>query len=264
MKPSPTEKASKPAMRNFGLLLVIVLATTACLGSDFEDSLNGDWQLIDGEIDGQTLQLVPSHPVTITFAGAAIGGTASCNGYGGTYDLSGSAITVQEVFATEMACLPAATMELESAFLGGLQRVDNILLAETLSLTGENVRLRFERLDPVPDAELTATVWVLDTLIQGDAASSVGGERATLEFFTDGSAIGGTGCRLFSGQYQISGSEVVFTELAADGQECEPELATQDSQVISALEGGFRVEVDGDRMTTWTRGDEGLGYRAEG
>ena len=41
------------------------------------------------------------------------------------------------------------------------------------------------------------------------------------------------------------------------------ELVEQDSRVISVLEGGFRIEIEGDRMTTWVAGDEGLIYRAD-
>ncbi len=75
--------------------------------------------------------------------------------------------------------------------------------------------------------------------------------------------IGSTGCRGLTGQWTISGSEVVMTELGASG-DCSSELAAQDSHVISSLEGGFRVEIDGERLTTWSRGDEGLTYKADG
>ena len=61
----------------------------------------------------------------------------------------------------------------------------------------------------------------------------------------------------------MNGAEVQFTDLAASG-ECGEALAAQDNHVISALEGGFRVEIDGDQLTTRVSGDEGLVYRAEG
>ena len=92
--------------------------------------------------------------------------------------------------------------------------------------------------------------------------TSVSGERATLELFTDGSFIGSTGCRDISGSYVISGPNVQFTNWGAHG-ECPSEFAQQDSRVISALEAGFRVEIEEDQMTTWVAGDEGLIYRAD-
>ena len=252
------------AMKKISFLIIITLVTVACLGSDFADSVEGSWQLSEGTVGGEAIPVIDSHPITITFEDDQVGGTASCNSYGGTYEIAGSSISFSSLAMTEMACMPEETMIAEQMYGTALSMVDTVTLDESLVLTGPGVELTFDRLDPVPDAELTNTVWLLDGLIQGDAVSSpVAGSRATIEFFTDGSVLGDTGCRPFSGHYQINGAEVVLTELAADGHECEPGMAEQDSLVISALEGGFRVEIDGDRMTTWTHGDEGLSFVAE-
>jgi len=43
---------------------------------------------------------------------------------------------------------------------------------------------------------------------------------------------------------------------AADG-ECPSDLVWQDGQVITVLEGGFIVEIDGDRLTVTSSGGEG-------
>jgi heat shock protein HslJ len=234
----------------------------ACLGSDFADSVGGSWQMTSGRVGGEEISLVSSHPITITFEGDQVSGTASCNGYGGTFQLSGSEISFGNLAMTEMACFPEETMQAEALFAEGLTMVDAIAVDEVLTLSGDGVEMEFERLEPVPEADLTNTVWVLDGLISGDAVSSVSGERATLELFTDGSILGGTGCRLLQGQYTISGPEVVFTEFSAEG-ECDPALTDQDNHVVSVLGDGFRVEIDGQRLTVWSAGDEGLSYRAE-
>jgi heat shock protein HslJ len=234
----------------------------ACLGSDFADSVEGSWQMTSGTVGGEEISLVSSHPITITFEGDQVSGTASCNGYGGTFQLSGSEISFGNLAMTEMACFPEETMQAEALFAEGLTMVDAIAVDEVLTLSGDGVEMEFERLEPVPEADLTNTVWVLDGLISGDAVSSVSGERATLELFTDGSILGGTGCRLLQGQYTISGPEVVFTEFSAEG-ECDPALTDQDNHVVSVLGDGFRVEIDGQRLTVWSAGDEGLSYRAE-
>ncbi|HIE21301.1 MAG TPA: META domain-containing protein, partial [Acidimicrobiia bacterium] len=216
-----------------------------------------------GTLDGAAVPMVETYPITLTVEGDRVSGTAACNGYGGTLRLSGDRFSVDNLAVTEMACFPPETMESEQAFLEALIDVDTVEVADgRLVLRGETVELVFTALEPVPEAELTNTVWVLESLVQGEAVSSVAGERATLELFTDGSLIGSTGCRTLAGSYVISGSEVVVTRLSAIG-DCPPELAEQDSRVISALEGGFRVEIDGDVLTTWVAGDEGLIYRAE-
>jgi heat shock protein HslJ len=50
--------------------------------------------------------------------------------------------------------------------------------------------------------------------------------------------------------------------LSAQG-ECDPALADQDSHVVSVLEGGIRVEIEGNRMTLMAAGSEGLTYLAD-
>jgi heat shock protein HslJ len=101
-------------------------------------------------------------------------------------------------------------------------------------------------------------------LIQGESVSSPVSETgATIEFSSDGSAQGDTGCRPFSGRYTVSGAEVIMTELAADGQECEPAMASQDSLFLTVIGDGFRVEIEEDRLTTWIPGAEGLTFVAE-
>lgn len=67
-----------------------------------------------------------------------------------------------------------------------------------------------------------------------------------------------------SGNYVVNGAEVQMTELAADGNECEPEMVDQDSHFISVIEGGFRVEIEGDRLTIVAQGNEGLSFVREG
>lgn len=253
-------------MRRLALLLVLAMTIAACGGTELSGSVEGAWQLQSGTHNGEPIPIVDSHPITMTLESGQIGGTAACNGYGGEYQLSGSEFSIEGGFAvTEMACAPEEVMESEQRFLDALAEVGSVELQNgSLVLSGSSTELIFTLLPPVPTSELTGTVWVLDGLIQGDAVSSpVGDERATLELFTDGSFIGSTGCRTISGTYQITGAEVQFTNWGADG-ECPEDLQEQDSRVISALEGGFRVAIEGSRMTTWVAGDEGLIYRAEG
>lgn len=126
------------------------------------------------------------------------------------------------------------------------------------------MELVFESLPPVPDAELRNTVWVLESLISGDAVSSAAEERATLEFFSDGSVLGDTGCRGFGGSYEIAGAEIVIGDLGSDGHQCEAPLADQDGRVLSVLEAPMRADIAADRLILTVAGGEGLVYRADG
>jgi heat shock protein HslJ len=251
---------------NTFLAVLMALTATACLGSDFTDSVEGSWELRSGTRNGEPLPVIDSHPITMTLEAGEIGGTAACNSYGGQYAISGSEFRIEGgLAATEMACFPADVMESERQFLDALTSIDEVELTnDGLVLRGPDTELSFERLDPVPTSDLIGTVWILDGLAQGDTVTSpmASAAPATLELFDDGTFVGSTGCRDISGSYQVNGAEVQFTDWGAVG-ECSAELEEQDSRVISGLEGGFRVEIEGDRMTTWVAGDEGLIYRAE-
>ncbi len=241
----------------------VSLALSACLGSDFADSLEGSWEMASGQHRGQPIEVLATHPITLTFDDDRIGGRAACNSYGGTYALAGASLEIADISWTEMACHPPEVMASEATYLISLGEIHNIEIDQDgLVLTGPQTTLTFVRLYPVPTADLVGTVWVLDSVVQGDTVMSVSGERATLELYTDGSLIGSTGCRDISGSYQVFGAEVQLTRFSAAG-ECPDELTDQDNKIISALEGGFRVEIEGDRMTTWATGDEGLVYRAD-
>jgi heat shock protein HslJ len=249
---------------------VLALALIACA----ETNRSGDpgvgdptavaWELESGTLEGEPIPIVAGHPITLSFTDDGAGGTAACNGYGGSFDISGAEITFSELFQTEMACVPEETMESERLYLEALAGVESLSMeGDRLTLGGEGVELVYVALPPVPAEELTGTVWVLDFLILGDSVSSVGGERATLELFSDGSMLGSTGCRSLNGNYVITGAEVTITEMAAEG-DCPTRLQDQDNQVVTVLGDGFRAGVDGNTLTVTSSGDQGLVYRAEG
>ena len=51
-----------------------------------------------------------------------------------------------------------------------------------------------------------------------------------------------------------------MSELASDGHECEPYVADQDTHVLSVISDGFRVEIEGNHLTTWGEDDLGLTF----
>lgn len=250
------------------LLLAVGCAAalvTACAEPVDEgaDPTGTAWELVSGTIDDAPMPMVAGFPITLTISADAATGTAACNGYGATVTTSGAEITFSGLGATEMACSPDEVMESEQRYLEALPRVETWSSTEAdLTLTGDGVELLFETLPPVPTTELTGTVWVLKSLVDGQSVSSVGGERATLELFSDNSMLGSTGCRDLHGRYEVAGAEVTMPEMAAEG-ECPPDLQAQDGQVISVLGDGFRASVDGQMLNLTSSGGLGLVYRAE-
>ena len=137
------------------------------------------------------------------------------------------------------------------------------MTGDSLTLSGEEVELVFTALPPVPTAELTGTVWVLESLIEGSRVSSVNGDRGDA-----GAVHGRVDARVHRlpqparDNTSFSGVEVAMTEMAAQG-ECPAELEAQDSHVVAVLGDGFSAVVDGQLLTLTSSGDLGLGYRSD-
>jgi heat shock protein HslJ len=247
--------------RPFVVAALLALLASAC-GVGPVAGLDGEWILQRGTIEGQPLELVQGARVSLRIDGAEVGGTAACNQYGGEMERDGDRITFGALFQTEMAC-DGPIMALETAYLDGLSRVDTARRdADQLRLTGPATELDFTLLQPTPDVDPVGTSWRLESLITGDAVSSVFGEAALL-LAVDGTLSGSTGCRSFGGSYTLETDELEVTDLVVDQRACDDQSAGQDGQVLELLGGPLRVTISGDRMTLMG-GANGLDYRAEG
>lgn len=208
--------------------------------------------LESGTVDGSPLVLPSGVRVTLlpgaggTDDPAAVSGVSGCNHYLSTMTVDDDAVTfpVEGTGMTEMACEPGL-MVLESAYLAALPRVTTGQWdGDRLTLAGDDVELVFTGVGTVPTQALVGTTWRLDSLLDGETASSTvaGADPATLELRADGTVAGGTGCRTLVGRYEVVADEVLLTSLAAEG-ECPAELADQDAHVVEALGDGFTVVV---------------------
>jgi heat shock protein HslJ len=229
-----------------------------------EQGIGGDWELVDGTSGGRPLPAPPTGRATLSAHGDQLTGMAFCNGFGGQYRLDGDRLVVDNLAQTDMACLGPGLMEGEAAFMGVLNASGTRFTRTAGELVLENVtgRLRFRPQTPVPTAELVGTRWVLDTLIDGQVASSTVGSRAELQLSDDATFTAGTGCRTLSGSWRAAG-DTVYLDYEWPEAPCPRAVATQEQQIIGVLGNGFQTKVDGDRLTlTGTRGGLALGYRA--
>jgi heat shock protein HslJ len=222
------------------------------------DALDGTtWILVSGS------PIVDGYPITFSVDGEGFGGTAACNVYGGTITRSDDAITLSEIFQTLMACTDTGVMESESAFVAALGMVTSWSIVDgQLHLEGPDETLVFDPAPEVPTDALVDTTWILDTVIQGDVASTPLGDEATLVLAADGTVTGSTGCRTFSGTWVERNGQIDFPELTMEG-DCSADLADQDSLVVNVLGDGFTAEIDGSTLTITSMGNEGLIYIAE-
>jgi len=269
---APRRNAAAPgdvwrSVKQLGAVVIVALCA-ACSAAGSPNSgaadpsgLLGSWVLVKGTGPAGEVQIVDGFRITLEIQGPQVGGTSACNQYFGRIAASGNALRISELGGTEMACEPRV-MAAESAYWAALGAVTSWARnGDSLTLAGPNAALTYKLLEPVPDAAMVDTIWVLDTLMSGDAASSVEA-RATLVLRSDGTFAGSTGCRDFTGLYQVQGDQVISIDLAVVG-ECPAELASLDSHVVTVLEGEFTVEVVGNRLTLGAAGNLGLGYTTE-
>lgn len=246
-------------------VLVVALFTSGCsiVTGDSDDlPVVGDWELVTGTAGEEVVPLVPGYRITFSSDGSTFAGTAACNAYGGSINTEARALSLEELFVTEMACR-SKVMASEQAYLSALQLVNATTRdGEVLLLSGDATELWFVAVAPVPEEALVGTPWVLETLIDGETASSAIGDAVALEIREDGTLTAGTGCRTLTGTWIAIGDEIATPELAAEG-ECTAQLERQDGHVVGVLEGGFTVDIDGDRLTLTAAGDQGLVYRAD-
>ncbi len=249
--------------RVLALLAVLAAAcgATPTTTTDAGRNLEGNWELIESDVAGVA---VPEGDfrITLLLEGGTAGVVAACNSYGGSFTADDGFVQFGLMSQTEMACAEPA-MTAEQMFLRGLSAVDMYTVDDDrLTLTGSDVTLIFAIIPPIDTAPLFDQRWVLESLLQGDAVSSVQGD-GFLVLTEDGALSGSTGCRNVDGIFIVAADEIVPTEFGAEGN-CPPEMEQQDSHFITVIEGGFTALVEEDRLTLMDPDGNGLQFRADG
>jgi heat shock protein HslJ len=260
---------ARAGRRRAALLLAVVALVVALAagcaeqggGSSPADDVVGEWELVGGTASGVALPRPPGSRATLEFDGEQAGGTSFCNHYSAGYRIDGDAIEFDAIGGTEMGCAPEV-MEAEYAFTSALGAVRTVVFEGVdLLLRGTGVELRFRPVPPVPTSELVGTEWTLDTLIDGETASSVvAGSRLRLD--PDGSMAATTACHSFVGTWTTQDDRVLLSDMAPQELDCPEDYRSQDAHEVAVLENGFSVSIEGDRLTALDADGRGLVYRA--
>ncbi len=250
----------KHAALAVGIGLLLTLPACRGAGSPTTSSLDGTWILQSGTNAGVALSLVPGREISLVIAGEKVTGRA-CNLISGTISISGNAVALNDLAMTEMAC-EGPIMTTEAAYFAALGQVETATRSgKSLALSGPRVTLRYLLHAPVADAPLLGTHWALETLVDGEVASSTVGETPTLVLAPDGSAMGSTGCRTFTASYRLDGDRLNLYDMSAQTAMCTVDLEPQDQLVREVLTGGATASVSGAMLTLTGPDGRGLGYR---
>jgi heat shock protein HslJ len=141
------EETEMKTLRIAVIISIFAIMLSACAGSSptSQSDLEGTTWVLTAL--NQNRPIEGTQP-SITFEDGQVSGNASCNSYGGGYQVNGDAISFDALFNTEMYCMePEGTMDQEQTYLellGSAQRfelVDGVLTI----FAGPQQTLTFER-----------------------------------------------------------------------------------------------------------------------
>jgi len=110
------------------LVFALGLILSACGAIEPEANLDGTaWKLVTYRKNAP----IPGTTPTLAFEDGKVSGNASCNSFGGAYQVQGENIQFGELFLTAMACMnPEGIMEQEVDYMQMLMQVTRFELKE--------------------------------------------------------------------------------------------------------------------------------------
>ena len=267
----------QPGMRTHRLAVVPFLVLTTALsigacGDEKGTAPSGPSQLDlvgrtyvgdDVTVDDQPYPLVKGSQLRLTFDDGSLGASAGCNSMGGDASWEGGVLNVsgEGLAMTEMAC--AEPLMQQDTWFADILTSDPRLQQDVTTLTltsGSTVIVLTDEEVVVPDASLTGGTWQLDSIITGDAASSVPqGVKSTLRFGQDGRVEVRPGCNTGSGGYTTTDTTIVFEPIALTLMACPGPESQVETEVLGVLDGTVTFSIDGESLVLTAQNASGSG-----
>lgn len=265
-----TESSRHRGMKPVALILLLAATVAGCGRHEPAPQVSElpvDRTFLSTEVrEGDAAKpLVDETRIRMTFRPDGMQLQAGCNHlFAQAPRIIGGRLVVNGVGGTEMGCEPplAAQDEWLTAFVQSKPkwRLDG----DVLTLTSDEAQIELtDRRVAEPDLPLTGTRWVLDTIIDGDTASSLpAGARAHVEF--DGKRVKGhDGCNAFSAAYTVEGENLRFGRIQATLRGCRGDEGAVEDAVFAVLQGTPRFEIEANRLTLKLPASQGLSFTAD-
>lgn len=190
---------------------------------------------------------------------------AGCNKLSGHVAVSGDRIEVERLAMTQIGCDPQRHQQdkwLSEVLTGTLSW--RLADAELVITAGDTELTLLDREAAEPDLGIVGPTWTVDTLIDGQVASSVpAGVTASLEFSEDTVAVSG-GCNSGTAGYELSGSTITLDKLTMTLKACADDVMRVEQAVVAVLDGEVTFEVDASRLTLDHPSGKGIQLRGQG
>ena len=240
-------------------LLTLILAACATEGGG--TALEGTTFLSTGVTeDGQDRPLVDGTRIRIGFNDGQLSANAGCNIFGGSYRLEGDRLIVEGGSMTEMGCDEERSAQDEWLFglLGSQPTLSRD--GDELVLTADDTVITLVDEEVAePDVPLVGTTWTVESLITGDAVSSVpAGAVSTFEFSEGGEVAVNTGCNQGGGRFTVDGDRLAFVDVAVTEMACDGPGGELEAAVLPILGAdGLTFAIDSNTLTLMA-GNQGL------
>ncbi len=258
------------------LCLATLMPLAACGGDDSSgsDASSDDspTPVTAADLAGRTFvsttvtgfELIDGTEIRISFEEDHLSASAGCNTVGGAYTVENDLISVSEPSATLMACDPQL-MAQDDQLIGFLTDDPAITVSgDVLTLTGADVTVEMhEESGEENGAPLVGTTWTLDSIVDGDSASSVpsGVEPPTLEISDAGEASVFTGCNRGGASVEVGDASLTFGPLRLTRMACGDDATAVEATVTSVIDGKVDYSINGDVLTV-SKDAQALEYRA--
>lgn len=211
--------------------------------------------------NGKPHELVAGTTVSLRFTeDGRLLADAGCNSMSGPVNLAGGRIEVRELGSTAMGCADA--LQRQDAWLATVLRGTPSwrLDGNTLVISAGGTELRLlDRREAQPNLPLTGTRWSVDTITDGEAASSAPPGASLV--FDAGTVRVETGCNQGSASYSLSGNTIRFGPVITTKRACQVERMNLENAVLGALTGEVSYTIDADRLTLRPPSGRGLALK---
>jgi heat shock protein HslJ len=264
-----------------GLLLALSLLTACGETTDTEEGTDvgtpadqpspvdlplGEY--VSSEVTGH--ELVPGTEISLTWTDGQLRVQAGCNTLSGNASVEDGRLRVENLGGTEMGCEPEL-MDQDTWLADFLAAGPEVAgTGGGFALAGAGTEIRFVPVTQEPDLPLEGTTWVLETIQQGDVASSgtidpespvAGGPRAPELRIAQDEISGFDGCNMFRGPVEIDDGTLRAEELLSTKRACVDPAATETARLLGELLRESSYAVEGDRLTL-SSGDLAVVFRA--
>jgi heat shock protein HslJ len=250
--------------------LLLVLAGCGARAADQSppDPLRGKTFLATAVTEnGKPHALVPNTELSVEFTddGRMIA-QAGCNTMQGPVNTADGKLVIDGGLASTAIGCPQDSSE-QDAFVAAVLGASPSwqLVKDRLTITSGTTTFDLAPRESVhPDKDLAGTTWVLDTLVDGDVASSMpaGAPEVTLVF--DGKrATADTHCNGVGAEYTVTGDTIEFTGGVSTKMACAPEIMLGEEAVSAVLDGTATYEVTADKLTLTNSSGKGIQLHAQ-